>query len=235
MLLFTNSKISEAQHTYVLFAALIKAEHGAQADDDGNFNITAFLNSVKYESIATIVRQWDKSTPTNLKRSTLISNTISGNYIRPGHHGRYHRQRDVQLKHCLSSEQLHFCKLFSRCLVSKTFGHRDSDQNPDATIKNHLRSNDQPLATDQENNGSGSNIAQHSHQNKNQHQPASSVVSNYSNVLKFGSACVTDGSNTAPLPLVPTPAFETSRSEPLVDGGAPYSAWGPAKLSLLKS
>lgn len=140
-ILLANSNVDNGQRVSVLAAASPK-----ELPSDTS-TTSDYLESVSYDSIASVVRQCDQKASDNSQHNPLRANHVS----RPG--------KKNSNKKKLSPEDFAEMKSKSKCRTCNNFGHWSTDHNSDGTLKPGVPSTTSPPGTTNNDSASSSKKA----------------------------------------------------------------------------
>ena len=132
--LIHNANIDPSQHLGVMSAAANSSQDGDLTRKSGK---NAFLESIKYESVAAVVRQCDHNMSSTSNRSISSMSANTGN--------RASRCTRSNRKKRLTPHELADLKKKSRCHLCKKFGHWATEHNEDGSLPPTVRSTDEPV------------------------------------------------------------------------------------------
>lgn len=144
LLLLLNAHVSDSKRIPILSFDSSKAE-ALSTDDGDDITNDDMIKLVIYESVASVIRQCDKSTDAYGRRSednNLSSNSAhkkrNGTHVNTsGNSGNFQKNR-------LSPHKLRQRKLYSKCNLCDKFGNWTSDHNNNGSVKFVLPSNNHP-------------------------------------------------------------------------------------------
>ena len=174
LMLLSNSGVDDSQRISII-SSVSTATSSDIAPDASN---DAFITSIKYTSVAAIIRQSDRMRGYSIHDTPNGSNTLGANYVTPnsvrptrrivtpGGGGGRQNPDSGRNKNRLPPIQLLDLKSKSQCRLCKHYGHWSVDHNPDGTLKPNVRSSVTPAtinATPQAASGTSANQATAQH------------------------------------------------------------------------
>lgn len=202
LMLLSNSGCDDSQRVTVLAAA-----------SPSNSNLTPqstndeFLKAVTYPSVASVIKQCDKSSHDGTENSPLAASSAGTSCYRGPHRGNKER----------SNHRTHPTRKYP-CNLCGKYGHCKSSHNEDGSLPSNVPSYDSPTESNQSHSRSEKNGSSSNTNHEKSHNWKKKAVS-------FNKATLTTFSSSTKNCSV--------ELGPLVDSGAPYAAIGLFELNLL--
>lgn len=216
LVLLANAKVDSSQRISILAAASPKESILSESS-----SIDDYVKSVKYEAIASILRQCDRPSGNEDRRNALSSYTAHNTAHRNFNRGR------------MTREQVYEAKLKSRCKRCNKYGHWYGDHEEDGSLKTNALCSDDPITDTPKQSHECHGSSEHSNNPSNSIKPRGTVRFNMAQLSSSSKIIAsTVGLKNKPEYYSINPNDPHSIG-PMLDDGAPYSAIGFDELQSL--
>ena len=203
LMLLSNSAIDDSQRVSVMAAAAPSDESlNSQSSND------AFLSSITYQSVSSVIKQCDKTTHTTVDQAPLSASSAGTSRSHEQNRNNKGRSKGQSLS------------MKYPCDICGKYGHWKRNHNHDGSLPSHVKSFDAPHGSSA--SGSRSNGDSEDRKDKSKKK-----------TISFNMATLTTPSDKDILTSYSVSTSSSIERGPLLDDGAPYSAIGQIQLNLL--